>query len=182
MMARSGGSRGADEVRGWVEVRVDRRAHRAAVRVAEDDEQAQALELVDGVLEAAEALAAQDVAGDAYDEDVVRLLTEDELEGHARVGAADHGREWDVVGRRVRGGVEADVLRPDRRHVPHRLPGRVAPERVGERLVPPLEERLRRRRGLGRRRRVRDRRVVAPDELEARRRVVAHALSSPSAR
>ena len=137
--------------------------------------------MVDGVLEAAEALAAQDVAGDAHDEDVVRLLTEDELEWHAGVGAADHGRERDVVGRGVPGGIEADVLRPDRRHVPHCLAGRVAAERVGERLVPPLEERLRRRRGLGRRRRVRDGRVVAPDEL-GRRRVVAHALSSPSAR
>ena len=97
-----------------------------------------------------------------------RELTEDELEGHARVGAADHGREGDVVGRGVRGGIEADVLRPDRRHVPHRLPGRVTAERVGERLVSPLEE----RRGRVRASEVRDVQVgsqaegcVADDEL-----------------
>ena len=154
---------------GGSRVRVGRRAHRAPVRVAEDDEQAEALRGGRRRTRGCRGTRGRGLPATRTDEDVVRLLTEDELEGHARVGAADHGREGDVVGRRVR-------RRRGRRPAPRSAsraappPRRVAAERVGERLVPPLEERLRRRRGLGRRRRVGDRRVVAPDEPEARRR------------
>ena len=64
--------------------------------------------MLDGVLEAAQALTPEDVPGDTDDEDVVRLLPQHELERHASIRAADDRGEGDVW-RRASG---ADPVRP----------------------------------------------------------------------
>ena len=61
---------------------------RAAVRVAEHDDQRRA-ELRRRELDAAECDGEHDVAGDPDDEQVAELLVEHDLDRHARVGAAE---------------------------------------------------------------------------------------------
>ena len=83
--------------------------------------------MLDGVLEAAEALAPEDVSRDADDEDVVRLLPQHELERHARIGAADDRCEGDVRWRERGRSGETDVVGADRGHVTDGLPLGMAP-------------------------------------------------------
>ena len=71
---------------------LERGEDRAALRVAEHDDQPRA-EALGGELDAADLRRRDDVAGDADDEQVAQALVEDDLGRHARVGAAEDDRE-----------------------------------------------------------------------------------------
>ena len=76
---------------------LERGEDRAALRVAEHDDEARA-EALRGELDAADLRRRDDVAGDADDEQVAEPLVEDDLGRHARVGAAEDDRERLLAG------------------------------------------------------------------------------------
>ena len=71
---------------------LQRAEDRAAVRVAEHDDQRRA-ELLGRKLDASQLRGSDDVAGDPDDEQVAEILVEHDLDRHARVGAAEDDRE-----------------------------------------------------------------------------------------
>ena len=79
---------------------VDRALDGATARVPEDDDELRTH--LDGVFEAAELVVVHDVAGDAHAEHVADPLIEDDLDGRARVHAAEHRRERELSRRRGR--------------------------------------------------------------------------------
>jgi hypothetical protein len=89
-----------------------------------DDELEAAAQVLHRVPEAAQHLRAEAVAGDANHEQVVRALVEDQLDRHARVGAAQDGGVGPLLGRARVVRRDSEVLRIDVDHLPRR-PGAV---------------------------------------------------------
>ena len=76
---------------------VERREYGAAARVPEDHDEARA-EALGGELDAADLRRRDDVAGHADHEQIAQTLIEDDLGGHARIGAAEDDGEWLLPG------------------------------------------------------------------------------------
>ena len=81
--------------------------------MTDDGDQPQRREVLDGVVEAPDALRAGDVAGDPDDEEVVRRLTEHELGRYPRIRAAQHGGERLVCERSARLARQPEGVRAD---------------------------------------------------------------------
>jgi len=108
----------------------DRGAHCAAFGVTDDDNKTD-VQVLDGVLDAAEHMIVEDVAGVAQDEQIAEPLVEVELRGEARIGAReDDGKRRLAVGE---GGAAGDGLVGMGRCAADKTP--VAFELSGERLV-----------------------------------------------
>ena len=85
----------------------------AAAAVSQDDDKAQiALQVFNGVSQAAKYIATQAIAGNSDYEQVIRALTKDQFNGHPRVRAAEHRRKRLLAGG-SRVGKQAKVLRID---------------------------------------------------------------------
>ena len=81
-----------------IQVRVDGRRHRAAATVPEYDEQADGLEVCDGVLDTPEALVSENIARHSHGEQVIDRLVKDEIDGDACVRTAEDGRKGRLLG------------------------------------------------------------------------------------
>ena len=89
--------------------RFERRQNRAALRMAEHDDEPRAVAL-GGELDAADLRRRDDVAGDADDEEIAEALIEHDLGRHARVGTSEDDGER----RLPRGQLDAPCLAGER--------------------------------------------------------------------